>query len=83
MEHEPFQKNEKKPKNFDFYGTIILFLEHTVNKSEYTIGEILEEGKALLSNSSMYLDKTYTLGRIIGKYLVLIWPISRIQFWPK
>ena len=52
MEHEAFQKNKKKPKNFDFYGTIILFLEHTVNKSEYTIGEILEEGKALLSNSS-------------------------------
>ena len=46
------KRTKKKPKNFDFYGTIILFLEHTVNKSEYTIGEILEEGKALLSNSS-------------------------------
>ena len=31
MEHEAFQKNKKKPKNFDFYGTIILFLEHTQN----------------------------------------------------
>ena len=47
-----FPKEQKKRKNFDFHGTIILFLEHTVNKSEYTIGEILEEGKALLSNSS-------------------------------